>query len=52
MIFFSDSLSGALDAVMESHYQKGTRVETPELGISYKAPEDSGFFHGSLDNPV
>jgi hypothetical protein len=44
--------SGALDAVMESHYQKGTRVETPELGISYKAPEDSGFFHGSPANPV
>jgi hypothetical protein len=44
--------SGALDAVMESHYRKGARIETPDLGITYKAPEDSGFFHGSPANPV
>jgi hypothetical protein len=44
--------SGVLDAAMESHYRKGARVETPELGITYTAPADSGFFHGSPANPV
>jgi hypothetical protein len=44
--------SGILDAVMESHYRRGTRVETPELEIRYTAPADSGFCRGSATAPV
>jgi hypothetical protein len=44
--------SGALDAVMESHYRRGERVETPQLEIRYRAPSDSGFSRGSPANPV
>jgi hypothetical protein len=44
--------SGTLDAVMESHYHRGRRVETPELAIRYHAPEDSGFLRGSVAAPV
>jgi hypothetical protein len=44
--------SGTLAAVMESHYRHSERVETPELDIRYKAPADSGFFRGSVANPV
>lgn len=44
--------SGTLDAVMESHYRRGIRVETPELEIHYRAPADSGFFRGAVANPV
>jgi hypothetical protein len=44
--------TGTLDAVMESHYRKGERVETPELEIHYRAPTDSGFSRGSVANPV
>lgn len=44
--------SGILDAVMESHYQRGNRVETPELELRYNAPADSGFFRGSVAAPV
>jgi len=44
--------SGILDAVMESHYRKGGRVETGELKLIYSAPADSGFRRGSVANPV
>jgi hypothetical protein len=44
--------SGTLDAVMESHYRRGERIETPELDVRYKAPADSGFSRGSAANPV
>jgi hypothetical protein len=44
--------SGALDAVMESHYHRGKRIETPQLEIHYRAPVDSGFSRGSPANPV
>jgi hypothetical protein len=44
--------SGALDAAMRSHYQKGERIETPELEICYPAPADSGFSRGAVANPV
>ena len=44
--------SGALDAVMESHYRRGSRVETPQLDVRYTAPADSGFFRGSVADPV
>jgi hypothetical protein len=42
--------SGALDFVMESHHQRGIRIETPELAsLTYKAPADSGFIRGPLN---
>jgi hypothetical protein len=44
--------SGALDAVMDSHYRRGTRVETPQLDVRYAAPADSGFFRGSVTGPA
>src|SRR5262249_19627253 len=44
--------SGVLDAVMESHYRRGSRVETPELGLRYAAPADSGFLRGSVTAPA
>jgi hypothetical protein len=43
--------SGILDAIMESHYRRGMRVETPELDVRYNAPADSGFFRGSVSAP-
>jgi hypothetical protein len=39
---------GALDAAMESHHGRGSRVETPELDVRYGAPADSGFFRGGV----
>jgi hypothetical protein len=44
--------SGILDAAMESHYRKGTRIETPELNVHYSAPVDSGFCRCSVANPL
>jgi hypothetical protein len=44
--------TGALAAGMESHYQRGARIETPELDIRYAAPADSGFARGSVAAPV
>jgi hypothetical protein len=44
--------TGVLDAAMESHYRRGTRVETPELEVVYRAPADSGFSRGSVAAPV
>jgi hypothetical protein len=43
---------GILDAAMESHHQRDTRMETPELEIRYTAPADSGFGRGSVAAPV
>jgi hypothetical protein len=43
--------SGTLDAAMESHSRRGTRVETPELEVRYSAPADSGFTRGSVAAP-
>jgi len=43
---------GALEAAMESHYRRGTRVETPELDVRYAAPVDSGFFRGGVVAPA
>jgi hypothetical protein len=39
-------VSGALAALMDSGYQKGKRIDTPELKISYKAPAKSWFAPG------
>jgi hypothetical protein len=44
--------SGVLDAAMESHLRRGSRVETPELDVAYSAPADSGFVRGSIAAPV
>jgi hypothetical protein len=44
--------TGMLDAAMESHYRRGTRIETPELDLTYTAPADSGFCRGSVSAPV
>ena len=40
--------TGVLDAAMESHHRRGTRLETPELEVRYSAPADSGFLRGSI----
>ena len=39
-------VSGALSSLMDSGYQNGKRLETPELKISYKAPPKSWFAPG------
>jgi hypothetical protein len=39
-------VSGALSALMDSGYQNGKRLETPDLKISYKAPSKSWYAHG------
>jgi len=39
-------VSGALTGLMESGFQKGKRIETPELKIAYKAPQHSWFAKG------
>ncbi len=40
--------TGVLDALMTSHARRDDRVETPELDVSYAAPAESGFLHGSV----
>jgi hypothetical protein len=44
--------SGVLDFAMESNFQKGKRVETPDLEVKYEAPVDSGFLRGPIAAPV
>jgi hypothetical protein len=44
--------TGVLEAAMESHYRRDTRVETPDLEVRYSAPADSGFSRGSVATPV
>ncbi|MDX1982742.1 MAG: hypothetical protein SFV51_20900 [Bryobacteraceae bacterium] len=39
-------VSGALAFLMESGYQKGRRLETPDLTVAYKAPAKSYFAPG------
>lgn len=40
--------SGILAAAMESHHQRGNRVETPHLDVRYLAMPDSGLVRGSI----
>ena len=39
-------VTGAVAALMDSGYQNGKRLETPELSIGYKAPEKSWYAPG------
>ena len=39
-------VTGALSFLMDSGYQGGKRIETPELTVAYKAPRESYFAHG------
>src|SRR5262249_10306627 len=44
--------TGALEAAMDSHYQRGNRVETANLEVRYAAPADSGFGRGGVAAPA
>jgi hypothetical protein len=44
--------TGALEAAMESHYQRGNRVETANLDLRYAAPAESGFVRGGVAAPA
>jgi hypothetical protein len=44
--------TGVLEAAMDSHHRRGSRVETPHLGVRYTAPAESGFCRGSVAAPV
>lgn len=44
--------TGALEAGMESHHRRGTRVETANLDVRYAAPADSGFVRGGVAAPA
>ncbi|PWT85884.1 MAG: hypothetical protein C5B58_02355 [Acidobacteria bacterium] len=44
--------TGVLAAAMESHYLRGSRVETPHLDVPYTAPADSGFCRGIVAAPI
>jgi len=39
-------VTGALARLMDSGYQNGKRLETPELAFGYEAPEKSFYAHG------
>jgi hypothetical protein len=39
-------VSGTLAALMESRYQGGKVLETPQLNVRYQAPEHSWYAHG------
>lgn len=40
--------TGILAAAMDSNHLRGQRLDTPHLGISYRAPADSGFMRGNV----
>jgi hypothetical protein len=40
--------TGILERAMESHHGHGSRVETPDLDISYRSPVESCFTRGSV----
>lgn len=44
--------TGILEAVMESHHHRGSRIETPDLNIRYAAQTDSAFLRGSVTTPA
>jgi len=39
-------VSGALDSLMQSGFEKGKRIETPDLTIAYKPPPNSWYAKG------
>ena len=44
--------SGVLDFAMDSHKQRGQRVETLDLDVRYAAPAESTFCRGSVAAPL
>ncbi|GAB4158183.1 MAG: hypothetical protein Tsb009_35330 [Planctomycetaceae bacterium] len=42
-------VSGVLESLMHSRYEKSKRLETPHLNVAYTAPANSGFFRGAVD---
>lgn len=42
-------ISGALESLMHSRFEKSRRTATPHLDVSYKPPANSGFFRGPVD---
>lgn len=42
-------ISGALESLMHSRFEKSQRKPTPHLGVKYTAPADSGYFRGAVD---
>jgi hypothetical protein len=41
-----------LDVALESRVREHSRLETPDLDISYEPPRDSGFLRGEYTNPA
>lgn len=44
--------SGILDYAMESRFRRSARLESPDLDVTYAAPEDSGYMRGTYADPV
>jgi hypothetical protein len=40
--------TGAIEAIMDSSFQRGRRVDTPHLDVLYRAQKDSRFMRGPL----
>jgi hypothetical protein len=42
-------VSGVLESLMHSRFEKSIRLQTPHLKVAYTAPKNSGFFRGAVD---